>query len=266
MNAIMAMLRVPLTNDSDPPDLPDLAIWPMPFIDPGAVLLLQVVIISVLTSPTGIQAWDASQFDLTAAAIVDPYIIAYHHGCCMISVRKRHAQPRTAIAMDLTSKCPKGRLTNPTLYKNLSWSFFSNSATFTHTFNIGISIIHVLLTFIVVIVARSTLTMGLHGCEIITNIVRDEKFFYLALMGDIYRYHGAPRLPLSLWLAARGDGHLQTLAGLIDYWPSRHGRILWGDKPTPTPPYNGVYYAGTSRETLAPVKMGFSYAGEDGLI
>ncbi|KZP08990.1 hypothetical protein FIBSPDRAFT_964339 [Athelia psychrophila] len=142
------------------------------------------------------------------------------------------------------------QLTNPTLYKNLSWSFFSNSATFTHTFNIGISIIHVLLTFIVVIVARSTLTMGLHGCEIITNIssiraaIKDlvynpalglqrwptirlltvkpierwvlrsiavgsswrspVQFSYLALMGDIYRCHGDPRLPPSRWLAARG--------------------------------------------------------------
>ncbi|KZP08513.1 hypothetical protein FIBSPDRAFT_1052340 [Athelia psychrophila] len=67
------------------------------------------------------------------------------------------------------------QLTNPTLYKNFSWSFFPNSTIFTHTFIIGTYIIDVLLTFILARIAKSPLTMGLHGREIITNIMRDEK-------------------------------------------------------------------------------------------
>lgn len=43
-------------------------------------------------------------------------------------------------------------------------------------------------------------------------------------------------------------GHLQTLADLIDYWPSRDERIFWGDKPTLISPYNHISHAGACSE------------------
>ncbi|KZP06630.1 hypothetical protein FIBSPDRAFT_939934 [Athelia psychrophila] len=168
MHAIMAMLLIasyassvilprytyedssgelqPLTNDSD---LPDLAIWPIPLIVLGAVLLLQAII-SILTSPPGIQAWNASQFDLTAAAILDPYThITYHPGRCTMSVHERHAQPRAAMPWTShprvqrshgsrgcsplrTSLARRSWCSSPIRHCNLSWSFFPSSAMSTH--------------------------------------------------------------------------------------------------------------------------------------
>ena len=75
---------------------PSLTVWPIPLIALGAVPLLQAIIAitSVLTSPTGIQTWSSSQFDLTAAAILDPNTpIEYHPGRCLMSVRDRRNAP-----------------------------------------------------------------------------------------------------------------------------------------------------------------------------
>ncbi|KZP05301.1 hypothetical protein FIBSPDRAFT_1054165 [Athelia psychrophila] len=231
-----------LQHVSNTSDQPDLAIWPIPLIALGAVLLLQAVIAiaGVLTSPTGIQTWSASQFDLTAAAILDAHTpVTYHPGRCMMSVRERHAEPK-AFTPSYGQPSPWTshprvqkvvwftwmftpayiiggaaivQLTNPTLYKNLSWSFLPNGATFTHTFNLGTSIIGVIFTFIVVIVAQSPLTMGLHGCEIITNIVRDEKAWR--------RASGASGAPMSNGVyTTMKDLKKNPGAGFAAWWPT----------------------------------------------
>ncbi|KZP31885.1 hypothetical protein FIBSPDRAFT_1037064 [Athelia psychrophila] len=226
-------------NDSDQPTL---SIWPIPLIVLGAALLLQVIIaiIGVLTSPHGIQTWSASQFDVTAAAIRHvPTPINYRPNRCMLSVRERGDNslsliPRTKqpspwkshprvqkvvwftlmfVPAYIIGGATVVQLTKPTMYKNLSWSFLPNDATFTHPFNLGPSIIDVLLTFIVVVAAQSPLTMGLHGCEIITNIVRDEKAWRRAS-----RTSGAP-ISSSLLTTIKDLAH-NPGAGLSAWWPN----------------------------------------------
>ncbi|KAF7974732.1 hypothetical protein HWV62_11407 [Athelia sp. TMB] len=222
MNVIMAVLLVASyasssmifprdTWDADADqqkEQPSLAIWPIPLIVLGAVLLLQAIIAitGVLTSPTGIQTWSSSQFDLTAAAIRDHNTpIEYHPGRCMMSVRDRrsaptpllpsrnqpspwNSHPRVQKVMWFTWMFAPAyiiggavivQLTRSSLYKGLSWGFLPGANTYTYvwypTTSGTTSAIGIILAFIIVIAAQSPLTMGLHGCEIITNIVRDEK-------------------------------------------------------------------------------------------
>ncbi|KZP18450.1 hypothetical protein FIBSPDRAFT_933416 [Athelia psychrophila] len=279
------------------------------FIVLGAVFLLQAIIAITITGapigPTGSRhGAHRSSILLWCCYSQPPHSHHLHLDRYIISVRTRHAQPRTAIAVDLTSEGAKDRvvhvdvracvchwgavvvqLTNTALYKNLSWSFFPNGATFTHTFNIGTSTTNILLTSIVVIVAQSPLTMGLHGCEIITNIVHDEKtqkrtwgasgaLMSSSIHATIKDLIG--RLVLrsiavgSSWrsdsFSPRRMGTSRPSPTPLTTGPRDTGGYFGCNKPAPTPPYSGVYHAGTCGEKLPPVKIGFPYAGEGSLI
>ncbi|EGC45827.1 conserved hypothetical protein [Histoplasma capsulatum var. duboisii H88] len=52
-------------------------------------------------------------------------------------------------------------------------------------------------------------------------------------------------------------GHLQTLANLIDEWPTKGGRLYWGHKSEE----GSVAHAGTSSEKLGKINFGMLYAG-----
>ena len=187
-----------------------LAIWPIPLIILGVVLLLQsfIAIVGVLTTPNGIHTWSRSQLDLTAAAI--------HHGSidrrpgnCLRSVCDQggsevstpsprfptfhqpspwnsHSRVQKviwftwllwpayfiggAVIIQLTRPAPS--------FEGLSWNFPPNPHTsYTYSWypTASTSAGGDIVAFIMVIIAQSPLTMVLHGCEIITSIVRDEK-------------------------------------------------------------------------------------------
>ncbi|KAF7973494.1 hypothetical protein HWV62_14992 [Athelia sp. TMB] len=185
-----------------------LAIWPIPLIILGVVLLLQsiIAIAGILAIPNGIHTWSRSQLDLTAAAI--HHRVIYHRpGNCLRSVCDQHrpdgsppihpashqpspwnSHPRVqkviwfiwvlwpayfisgAVIIQLTRPAPS--------FKGLSWSFPPSPHTsYTYSWypTTSNSTGGVIVAFIMVIIAQSPLTMVLHGCEIITSIVRDEK-------------------------------------------------------------------------------------------
>lgn len=229
---------------------PSLAVWPAPLIILGFTLLIQATIAVGGVIGTNVRTWSACQFDLSAAAILDHRSpITYRPGRCMMSVRERY-DSNTACAPSHKQPSPWHshrrvrkvvwlvwvfapayvlwgaliiQLTRPERYKGLSWTFLPNETTYSYVFfpSVNFSGGAFVLTFLMVMITQSPLTLALHGAEIITNIVRDEKTWRRA------SGHSGAVMSSGIYATMKDISH-NTKAAISAWWP---GICLFIAKP-----------------------------------